>query len=930
MRQSWVRMVQWLVMVVLLTGIWGTAVPPQALASDAYDAMREKRKVMLTGETGLTWTDPDLTAAAARITDQAEQYWSTMNVSPSRTHLWSDQAGTGNSIHIRITYERLKALALAYATEGSELHGDPTLATDLIGALDYMYATRYHEHVTTTPSGTSNWWDWQIGIPMQLGDIVILMYDQLTPVQVTNYMNAVERFTPLVNLTGANRSWKAIVVAVRGILVKDSTKLTMARDGLSAIFPYALSGDGFYRDGSFIQHATIPYNGGYGLDLLLAVSDLMAMLHGSPWEVTDPNSANVWGWVYDAYEPLIYKGAMMDMVRGREISRVYRQDHAAGHVAIQGILRLAEIAPAPQALDFRRMVIGWLQADTFLSFYDAAPVPLIAEAKTLMTDPSLAPRDALMLYRPYPAMDRAVQHRPDYAIGLGMYSSRISSFEAINSENAKAWYTSAGMISLYNSDLGHYSEDYWPTVDPYRLPGTTVLSQTATPTHRSSSPWTGGTVLDEENGVAGMDLNYSGHALNGRKSWFLFDDEVVALGSGITSTDGVAVETIVENRKLDSTGQNALTVDGALKPQLPGWSDTLVGVSWMHLAGSNGPGADIGYYFPQATDVKAVREARTGNWRQINIRSVTPTTPVTRNYQTLWLDHGVNPADESYQYVLLPGRSAAEVANYAASPEIEVLANTQLVQAVRETGLGVTAVNIWTDQWTSAGGISANRKSSVMTREDSNGGLSVAVSDPTQLNSSSIELELDYSASSFTAEPGITVTQLSPTVKLTVQVAGAKGRAFTASFEPGTAPPPPPPPVSIILDNADPSGVTRIGAWKTASTQIDRYGPNYLHDDNRDKGTKSVVYTPDIPTTGNYRVYMMWPAHFNRSTAIPVDIIHSGGSSSVTIDQTQNGGVWVELGNYPFNEGTSGSVTISNTGTTGFVVADAVKLELVE
>ncbi|WP_340024942.1 polysaccharide lyase family 8 super-sandwich domain-containing protein [Paenibacillus sp. FSL K6-1096] len=913
-----------LVMLALLlsfTGIGGVA--EHVRAADEFDGMRENRKVMLTGGSSLDTADPDIAAALTRLTNEANGYWQTMNTAAGRTYLWSDNPGTGNSIHIRVTYERLKTMALAYATSGTALYEDSQLGNDIVAALDYMYATRYHEGITPVASGTSNWWDWQIGIPLQLNDITVLMYDSLTPAQVTNYMTAVERFSPAVTLTGANRTWKAMVVGERGMLVKDGTKLAAARDGLSSVFNYTLSGDGFYRDGSFIQHNNIPYTGGYGIDLLLAVSDLMGMLHGSSWQVTDPKQSNVWEWVYNAYQPVMYKGAIMDMVRGREISRNYSQDHDAGHRVMQGILSLSRIAPPAQGGDFKRMLKGWIFSDTFKSFYEDAPVPSLALAKSISSDPAIEPAAELTGYKQFAAMDRAVQHRPGYSLGLAMYSSRIASYEAINSENAKAWYTSAGMTSLYNSDLGQYSDDYWPTVDNYRLPGTTVLSQTSSGSHTSTKQWTGGTDMQNLYGVSGMELKYGDYDLSARKSWFMFDDEVVALGSGINSTDNKVVETIVENRKLNAAGSNTLTVNGAVQPSVLGGSGTMDQVEWAHLSGSTA-GADTGYYFPQTVPLAMKREARTGNWKQINPRPVTPSTPVTRNYMTLWLDHGVNPAGGEYQYVLLPGKSAPQVAAYAAAPDIEVLANTSGVQAVREKELGIIGANFWEDGTSSADLITVNKKASVMTQETEDT-LELSLSDPTQAGTGVIEVELDRSASGYTADSGITVTQLSPTIRLSVNVSAAKGKTFKASFELGSGTPPVLPGEEVIVDNNDTTGVLKIGSWKTAAVQTDRYGINYLHDDNSGKGSKSVTFTPDLPATATYSVYMMWPQHFNRSTAIPIEVVHAGGTATLNVDQTANGGVWNLIGIYSFTAGTSGSVTIRNNGTTGYVTADAVR-----
>src|SRR6185436_7764642 len=141
-------------------------------------------------------------------------------------------------------------------------------------------------------------------------------------------------------------------------------------------------------------------------------------------------------------------------------------------------------------------------------------------------------------------------------------------------------------------------------------------------------------------------------------------------GTGISSSDGRVAETIIENRKLGLYGDNAFTVNGAAKPSGPGWSETMTGTSWAHLAGTT-TGADIGYYFPAPATVKALRESRSGALYDLNTTYGT-TNRFTRHYLTLWIDHGLNPSannsGSNYSYVLLPGLSVAEVAAYAAAP----------------------------------------------------------------------------------------------------------------------------------------------------------------------------------------------------------------------------------------------------------------------
>ena len=86
----------------------------------------------------------------------------------------------------------------------------------------------------------------EIGIPVTLNDIVVLLYDELSPVQINNYMSAIEYFQPDPRYSGANASsttnpnlresvganWvdTCKVVAIRGCIVKDSEKLELSRD----------------------------------------------------------------------------------------------------------------------------------------------------------------------------------------------------------------------------------------------------------------------------------------------------------------------------------------------------------------------------------------------------------------------------------------------------------------------------------------------------------------------------------------------------------------------------------------------------------------------------------------------------------------------------------------------------------------------------
>jgi hyaluronate lyase len=750
-----------------------------ATTGDEFDELREKYKTMLTGGTAYSVSDPDIAARIVKITVTAQGYWDSMNKTPGRVRLWNDSPFGNDSGSVTRTYGHLKDMALAYATHGSDLEGDAQLKADLISALDWMNDNQFHDGTTMY----QNWWHWQIGAPLALNDIVALMYDELTPTQISNYMAAISYAQPSVAMSGANRLWESQVIAISGINNKDSARVAAGRDGLSALFPYVTAGDGFYADGSFVQHNFYAYNGGYGVSLLTGISDLLYLLHGSTWDVTDPNGANVIQWIYEAYEPFIYKGNLMDMVRGREISRHGTQDLDVAVDVMAAIIRLSEVAPSADAQAFDEMIKYWLQLDSDKTFLEQVPIDMIIAANEILSDPSITARGELTTHRQFSGMDRAVHLRPGFGFGISMSSSRVGNYESINAENRKGWHTGDGMTYLYNNDLSQFGDNFWPTVDSYRLPGTTVLQNTTqTANSRNDKSWVGGAGILGQYGVSGMELHPAGASLEAKKSWFMFDDELVALGAGISSTDGIATETIVENRKLNGAGDNALTVNGEAKATALGWSETLAGADYVHLAGDV-PGSDIGYYFPGGATVKGLREARTGNWKQLNSSSEWgDSTPQTRNFLSLSVDHGTNPTDQSYSYVLLPNKTSAQLSDYAAAPDISILENSGSVQAVKDNSLNVTGINFWKDEPATAGTVTSDSKASVMMSETADD-VELSVSDPTQANVGSIYVTLDKSATGLISkDPEVTVIQYHPTIKLKVNVNKAGGKAFTAKF----------------------------------------------------------------------------------------------------------------------------------------------------
>lgn len=761
--------------------------------ADEYDTLLDRAARLLTGD-GVDPGDTGVAAALHRLDSTATALWEQLDRSPSRTALWSDLTPVTAPGNFGQSYTRLRTLATAWATPGTTLSDSPQAADALTGALRFLDRNAYHADARES----GNWWFWEIGAPRALLDTCVLLRGRLPDDELARYLAAVDRFCPdpdrRTNLpslaeTGANRADKCVIVALRGLLGRSGTKLASARDGLSdirddgrnSLFRYVTSGDGFYADGSFVQHDAVAYTGSYGTVLLSAVAHAAALLAGSPWAVTDPGIEVVHEAVERSFAPFVLDGPMADAVRGRAVSRERESDRTAGAAALSGILLLAESAPAERRDRWRSLVKGWIERDRTRSYFTAADVPQAVRAGKLLADDEVRPAGRPDRHFVFADMDRVVHRRPRWALALSLSSRRIAAYEAGNGENLHGWYTGDGMTYLYTEDdTDQFGDGFWPTVDPYRLPGTTVQVRPradagtgeGTGLYRPSNHMAGGAVLEDRYGVAAMRLAGAGSTLRASKAWFFLDDAVVALGADIRADEQRTVETVVENRNLHAHGTPRLRVDGARMPRTPGWSHTFRRAGWAHLEGVGG------YVFPGGARLSALSEARTGTWRDINTGADTggSTTPLTRHYLTLWLDHGTAPSGASYAYVLLPGASAARTAGWAASWPVRVLADSPAVQAVVSRRDGLLAAHFW--QAGSVAGLHADGPASVLVRRRGRR-TTVAVADPGR-TAERVTVRLPFPARSVVSHDETVTVTTGPRPAVTVAVGGSRGHTHHA------------------------------------------------------------------------------------------------------------------------------------------------------
>lgn len=597
---------------------------------------------------------------------QLDSFRSTIELE-KRDSLWGVEivhGRAGDEYKLMAVYSRFYAMVIAYGTAGGRYYRDPQLLEDCKTGLEYLY--RYYYGPCMWEQGKfGNWWEWDIGIPMTLTKILLILENELGEELVKRYLAPFDHLDYYPSMTAANKTWITNNIFASALLQNDAERFLISRGMFLDVFDYVTSGDGFYRDGSFIQHGRHPYAGGYALSMMATLTDIMYVLHGTMFEITEGGVENQYAWVFDTYLPIMHKGNLFANNRGREVSR-RTSETAAGNSAICSMVKM--IHYAPEAVTAR--LEGLVKKHIATCGRDLSLVVPILFADYVDGLSCSAVSDEYNVTKVFGMMDRVTHHNGRFAASVAMNSDRIWKYEAINLENMNAWYHGDGMIYLY-ADGFDYNYDFFHFVDPYRIPGVTCTDEPRVMENIrggifNGSPFAGG-VSSGENGIAAIELAPSENPyfipkLKARKSYFFMGDEIVAMGSGITDGSEYRTYTVVENRNLKEGYR--FTVNGA-EVALPD-SDTYVdGVNKVYYSGMGG------YVFPHPARV-GMKKA-TGE----------------REFVQLWLDHGVKPADASYVYAYLPNATEAEVADYDMNAAVEILACTPAAHAVAKASAGL-------------------------------------------------------------------------------------------------------------------------------------------------------------------------------------------------------------------------------------------------
>lgn len=566
---------------------------------------------------------------------------------------------------------RLQAMAKAYQKPGTDFFHNPELLKKINMALNYWLENDFQ---------CPNWWYPEIGVPMALAPTLILMEDELSKAQMDSGIKILDRAK--IGMTGQNKVWLSGNVLLKALLLRDDATIRDAANSIQQELKVSM-GEGIQPDGSFHQHGPQIQFGNYGLAYVGDMIKWIRMLRNTPFYFDESKMSILRNYLLNGQQWITWKNQMDISACGRQLF-VNAQRGKARNLAD----------------DFRQM-----------ETLDPANAELYKKASQYET---------LNGNRHFWCSDFQVQRTPDYYFSVKMCSDRVIGAESCNSENIRGYYLGDGATYLYQS--GKEYENIFPFWDWKKIPGTTTqqddkeLPVLTASGYRIPTNFVGG-VSDGKSGIAIMDYNRDG--VSAKKAWFIFNDQVVCLGAGITSSTGIPVTT--------SVNQSFLNGDVMIKTKsekiLPAESAEALSPKWiLH--------DQTGYFFPEGGNLKLETKTVTGSWNRV--ASKYKDEPIQAGIFKLWFEHGANPSGKTYAYCLVPKADKTKMQQLEANPSFRILKNGTDVQAVVSSDQKWRGIVFYqAGKSELMGGIGTDQPCVVMLKKEK-GGLSVSVSDPTQ------------------------------------------------------------------------------------------------------------------------------------------------------------------------------------------------------
>jgi chondroitin AC lyase len=606
------------------------------IAQNDFDVVRKNIVNYLKEQTNFSNQD----IQHLKQTQQTDGSWKDIPYGDSARTLWSP------ILHL----QRIKSYCIAINQQS-----DVKLDKEIVSGLQYW--------LKKSPK-SKNWWYNDIATPQVIGEILMLVDEaQLAYPKgcKDSLVESMKRGDPFKQ-TGANKLDIAMHYLYRACATKDETLMDASVNQLFAPISFSTE-EGLQHDYSYFQHGKQLYLAGYGAVFLTGEYKAATAVMNTKYALSEEKLKLLNTFLTDTFLRAI-RGRYSDFsIEGRSISR-------------------------PDMLDKKIAVLdGYAENTTaMLTFaknlnpYNSAA---IESAMQRIQEEQPASFKISSYNKHFFRADYTLHQRKEYSFTIRAVSLRTKRTETGNGENLYGQFLADGSTNIQRTGSEYYN--IMPLWEWDKIPGITArdytVDQPATIEwgESGSNDFTGG-VSDGKYGCTVYDMNYN--QVTAKKAWFLFDKEIVCLGTGINCKEEENITTTINQCWL--SGQVNLDDNKSFLTA----NEKLENPSWVWHDG-------IGYSFLQDTKAVLSAEKQNGSWKAIN--NGYSDAKIEGNVFKLFIDHGSKPNNATYAYCVLPNISLQKM-NSRASRNITVLANNNEIQAVENKALQMLQVCFYQPQ----------------------------------------------------------------------------------------------------------------------------------------------------------------------------------------------------------------------------------------
>ena len=185
---------------------------------------------------------------------------------------------------------------------------------------------------------------------------------------------------------------------------------------------------------------------------------------------------------------------------------------------------------------------------------------------------------------------------------------------------------------------------------------------------------------------------------------------------------------------------------------------------------------NTGYIFRGTDNVTIQNMSQAGSWKDINATGESGL--IDKNVFSVWINHGLNPENASYQYIVVPDKSINAFRDLAEQIDLYIAQNDGSVQAIREGNKYGFVFYKSASTKMDDGLVISSDKPSIVFIEKKGNTYTIAVSDPTYTQAN-VTLTLNKK---MIEKSGVTITEQGSNIIFTLPVGDYVGSSVVDVF----------------------------------------------------------------------------------------------------------------------------------------------------